>query len=403
MISPELLIEDGLLTEDELEIPSFPDDRVDFGPVIESKNQILAQAWSRFQSGAATRLQSELDAFCEAKHQWLDDYALFMAIKEQQGGRSWHEWPDELRMRQSAKLDQARTDLDESIREQKFRQFLFFRQWSNLKKYAAEKQIRLIGDIPIFVSSDSADVWANPSLFQVDEHHRPTVVAGVPPDYFCETGQLWGNPHYNWDAMRQRGYAWWIQRAQAMLEQVDWIRLDHFCGFEAAWHVPAGDETAIDGEYRPGPGSHFFQTLNEALDGLPFIAEDLGIVTKEVEALRDEFSLPGMKVLHFAFGDTSANPFLPHNYVLNSVAYTGTHDNNTSRGWYQEISNDARDRYRRYTGRDGEDVSWDLIRLAWSSVSAVAIAPLQDILDLGEDARMNLPGRAAGNWSWRFT
>lgn len=403
LISPEAMVNDGLLDEKEIEDIQVTAERADFGEALEIKTELVQRAWTRFHEGDFSQLRSEFETFIETEKDWLDDYVLFMAIREQQDSKSWQEWPDALRKRDESAISQARTQLEDNIGQHQFRQFLFYRQWNAVRTYANNKGIRLIGDIPIFISSDSADVWANPKLFLLDEDNRPTVVAGVPPDYFCETGQLWGNPHYDWDALRGSGYAWWVSRAKATLSQVDLVRLDHFCGFESAWHVPAGEETAINGKYVPGPGAHFFESMKRALDGLPFIAEDLGTVTPAVETLRDQFELPGMKVLHFAFGDDWKNPFLPHNYVHNCVAYTGTHDNNTSRGWYAEISDDARDRYRRYTASSGDDVSWDLVRLAWSSVANIAIAPLQDILDLGGEARMNLPGHIGGNWSWRFT
>lgn len=397
------MVEQGLLDPSHLEDVQLPEDHVDYGAVIQFKEQMLQHAWQRMTEKDFPDLCSELESFQQAQEYWLEDYALFMAIKQSQKGSGWQDWPDPLRQRAPSALEQAKQDLADSINQQKFFQFLFFRQWAAIKAYAKEQQIRLIGDIPIFVSSDSADVWANHELFLLDKDHRPTVVAGVPPDYFCETGQLWGNPHYDWDAHREQKYAWWLARIRATLQQVDWIRLDHFCGFESAWHVPAGDETAIDGEYKPGPGSDFFASLRDQLGGLPFIAEDLGTVTPEVEALRDEFDLPGMRVLHFAFGDDAKNPFLPHSYVHNTVAYTGTHDNNTSHGWYEEIDDEQRDFFRRYAARDGQDVAWSLMRLAWSSVADVSIAPLQDVLRLGAEARMNMPGRPDRNWSFRFT
>ena len=268
-------------------------------------------------------------------------------------------------------------------------------------RYANEHGIRLIGDLPIFVAPDSADVWANPELYLLDKNLRPSVVAGVPPDYFSETGQLWGNPQYDWAAMRQTDYVWWVARIKATLEQVDVMRIDHFRGFLAAWQVPAGEETAIVGEWVPGPAADLFARLKAELGHLPFIAEDLGEITPDVYALRDALGLPGMKILQFAF-DEPANLFLPHNYPANCVAYTGTHDNDTTRGWYATAPEAEKDYFRRYTGRDGSDVAWDLIRLAWASVADVAIAPMQDVLDLGTEARMNLPGTAQGNWKWRM-
>jgi 4-alpha-glucanotransferase len=306
-------------------------------------------------------------------------------------------------LRQPDALAHARRELAGAVGLHEFRQFLFFRQWQDVRAHAHRRGIRIIGDIPIFVSSDSADVWANPDLFLLDPDRRPRVVAGVPPDYFSATGQLWGNPLYDWDALAQTQYAWWVARMFATTAMVDKVRLDHFRGFEANWEVPAGMPTAQIGRWVKGPGHDLLGYLGQALGGLPLIAEDLGVITPEVEKLRDDFHLPGMRVLQFAFGETAENPFLPHNYILNTVVYTGTHDNDTTRGWYATAKDNERDHLRRYLARDGGDVAWDLIRLAWSSVADYAIVPLQDVLDLGTEARMNLPGRPWGNWTWRFT
>jgi 4-alpha-glucanotransferase len=283
-----------------------------------------------------------------------------------------------------------------------FRQFLFARQWSALRHYARQRGVKFIGDAPIFVAGDSADVWSNPELFLLDSNRRPTVVAGVPPDYFSATGQLWGNPLYDWDAMRRHGYGWWTARLKAILAQVDLVRLDHFRGFAAAWHVPNGHKTAEHGTWIPGPGADLFSRLRAELGGLPFIAEDLGLITEDVEQLRLAFGLPGMAILQFAFGSGSTNKYLPHNFVPLSAVYTGTHDNDTTRGWYSNTSEKERDHVRRYLGRDCSDVAWDLIRLAWQSVADFAITPLQDLMNLGSEARMNSPGNPIGNWCWRF-
>lgn len=403
LVSPQFLVQDGLIHHSDLEMVRFPADHVDYGPVIAFKNRLLSRAWDAFQAGRGPSLRHAFDAFCTSKAGWLDDYAMFMALKDAQGGRSWHDWADDLRLRNSGALERARKELAGPISSHKFRQFLFFRQWQGVKTYAHQRGIRLIGDIPIFVSSDSADVWANSQLFCLDRDRRPTVVAGVPPDYFSATGQLWGNPLYDWNAAAAGGYAWWIARLKATLELVDVIRLDHFRGFEAYWEVPAGQPTAVNGRWVKGPGIPLLESLREALDGLPLIAEDLGLITPEVEALRDAFELPGMRILQFAFGDSAENPYLPHNYARRTVAYTGTHDNDTTRGWYATISEKERDQVRRYLARDGSDIAWDLLRLAWASVADFAIAPLQDILNLGTEARMNLPGRPSGNWGWRYT
>lgn len=403
LVSPQLLVHDGLLHHGEYEGALFPDERVDYGPVIAYKNRLLARVWETFQAGRAPGLRPEFERFCHEHSTWLDDYTLFMALKEKLGGRSWLEWPDELRRREPAALERARRELAAPMASQCFRQFLFFRQWRHLREYAHKRGIKIIGDIPIFVSSDSADVWANPHLFLLDRECKPTHVAGVPPDYFSATGQLWGNPLYNWEAMARAGYAWWIARLRACLEMVDLIRLDHFRGFEAYWEIPAGMKTAEIGRWVKGPGADLLHALDKALGGLPLIAEDLGVITPEVIALRDQFNLPGMRILQFAFDSGPDNRFLPHAYETpRTVVYTGTHDNDTTRGWYATAPEKERDYARRYLGRDGNDIAWDLIRLAWSSVADYALAPLQDVLNLDTTGRMNYPGRPAGNWCWRF-
>jgi 4-alpha-glucanotransferase len=325
-----------------------------------------------------------------------------MALKDAHGGASWLDWPTELVRRDPGRLATARRDLSDGISRHQFAQFLFFRQWKALKDHANGRGIKLLGDAPIFVSSDSADVWANPDLFFLDEHRRPTVVAGVPPDYFSATGQLWGNPLYNWGALAKTGYAWWVARMRVALELVDVVRLDHFRGFEGYWEVPAGMATAEKGRWLPGPRDALFETLRRQLGGLPFIAEDLGVITPEVEALRERLRLPGMCVLQFAFSDPD-NRYLPHHFKPNTLVYTGTHDNDTTLGWFRTIPEKERDFLRRYAPWVEREPAWGLIRLAWSSVADYAIAPLQDVLALETEARMNLPGRAAGNWGWRFT
>ncbi len=403
LVSPDLLLRDGLLKKSELPAADFPDDLVEYGPVIESKVRLLSHAWDNFQAGAAPSLRPHFDAFCVQQARWLDDFALFMALKDVNGGSSWLDWPDDLVQRKPSALRQARAELGEVIGLHKFRQFLFFRQWKDLKRQAQAKGIRLIGDLPIFVSSDSADVWANPELFQLDERRRPVVVAGVPPDYFSATGQLWGNPLYDWEALKQTGYAWWVARLRATLELVDLVRLDHFRGFEAYWEIPAGRPTAEIGRWVKGPGLDLFETLRSALGDLPLIAEDLGVITPEVEALREQLQLPGMRILQFAFGGAAEDRFLPHNYEPNTVVYTGTHDNDTTVGWYRSLSEKEARFLKRYAPHAGDDVAWEMIRLAWASVANFALAPLQDVLSLGSEARMNMPGRASGNWGWRFT
>jgi 4-alpha-glucanotransferase len=402
LVSPELLIRDGLLQQGEIGDVRFPGERVDFGPVIQFKIRILHQAWANFQAGRATHLRAEFDAFRQRCAGWLDDYTLFMALKDAHGGASWLEWPMELVRRDPGRLAVARRDLSDAISRHQFAQFLFFRQWKALKDHANGRGIKLVGDAPIFVSSDSADVWANPDLFYLDERRRPTVVAGVPPDYFSATGQLWGNPLYNWDALAKTGYAWWVARMRATLELVDVVRLDHFRGFEGYWEVPASMPTAEKGRWLPGPRDGLFETLRRHLGRLPLIAEDLGVITPEVEALRERLRLPGMRVLQFAFSGPD-NRYLPHHYEPNTIVYTGTHDNDTTLGWFRTIPEEERKFLRSYAPWVENEPAWGLIRLAWSSVADFAITPLQDVLSLGTEARMNLPGRPAGNWGWRFT
>jgi 4-alpha-glucanotransferase len=402
LISPDALVEDGLLRREDLDAADFPVDRVDFGRVIAFKIGRLARAWENFQAGTAPTLRHEFDAFCAEQASWLDDFALFMALKDAHGGGSWLGWDRALAEREPAALARAAEKLQAASREHKFRQFLFFRAWRALKAYANARGIRIIGDVPIFVSSDSADVWGHPEFFLLDAHRQPVVVAGVPPDYFSPTGQLWGNPLYNWEALQQADYEWWADRLRATFELVDVVRIDHFRGFEAYWEIRAGERTAERGRWVNGPGAALFEKLEHALGRLPIIAEDLGVITPEVEQLRDQFHLPGMKILQFAFGGAVENRFLPHMYGHDCVVYTGTHDNDTTRGWYVAADEDERDLFRRYVGTDGRDVAWEMIRLAHASVADYACVPLQDVLNLGSEARMNFPGRPAGNWGWRF-
>jgi 4-alpha-glucanotransferase len=402
LLSPDLLVRDGLVNQSDLANVHSPADRVDYGPVIQFKKHLAARAWESFKAGRAPALRGSFDDFRVQERAWLEDYGLFMALKDEHGGVSWADWPADLKLRKPEALSRKRLELADAIGRYQFRQFLFFRQWLELKRYANDKGLRLIGDIPIFVSGDSVEVWANPELFLLDEQRRPRLVAGVPPDYFSATGQLWGNPLYDWAALQRTGYAWWIARLLQTLKQVDLIRLDHFRGFEAYWEIPAGMPTAEKGRWVKGPGANLLETLRRELNGLPLIAEDLGVITPEVESLRDQFQLPGMRILQFAFGGATEDRFLPHNYERNTVVYPGTHDNDTTRGWFAHINEQERHFVRRYLARDGSDISWDLIRAAWSSVADYAIVPLQDLLDLGTEARMNWPGRPSGNWGWRF-
>jgi 4-alpha-glucanotransferase len=402
LVSPQYLIEDGLLDTRDMPGTMFPLDRVDFGPVIDFKNHLLKQAWEHFQTARGSALRPEFERFVANEASWLEDYALFMALKDAHQGRSWQEWPEPAKLRQDAFIKKTKKDQAKNIGLHQFRQFVFFRQWQRLKNYANERGVKIIGDIPIFVSGDSADVWANPQFFALDRDRRLKVVAGVPPDYFSATGQLWGNPLYDWQAVEKSGFAWWIARFKATFKMVDMVRLDHFRGFEAYWEVPADSPTAIEGRWVQAPGRALLDTLKKTFGALPIIAEDLGVITPEVDALRRAFDLPGMRILQFAFGDNFENRYLPHNYEGNTVVYTGTHDNDTTWGWYRNTLEKERDHVRRYLARDGSDAAWDLLRTAWSSVAYYAIAPLQDVLNLGSEARMNFPGKPQGNWAWRY-
>jgi 4-alpha-glucanotransferase len=402
LISLEQLVRDDLLYADDFAPVNWPANHVEYGPVIAYKAGLTKQAWNSFQAGRGKALRPAFEEFRTREAGWLDDFALFMALKEAHGGVSWHEWPEELVLRKPDAIQQARQELADAMQLHRFRQFLFYRQWRALKDYAWQRNIRFIGDVPIFVADDSADVWINPELFLLDKRRRPAVVSGVPPDYFSNTGQLWGNPLYNWDAHKRSGYAWWTARLQAALRQVDLVRLDHFRGFEAYWEVPAGQTTAEKGRWVKGPGADFLNVLRDKLGGLPLIAEDLGVITPEVRQLRLQFDLPGMRILQFAFGGAFERRFLPHRHVRNTVVYTGTHDNDTTRGWYQTLTEDELRFLRRYAPSAENDISWELIRLAWMSVADHAITPLQDVLSLGSEARMNWPGRPSGNWRWRF-
>jgi 4-alpha-glucanotransferase len=407
IISPDLLIEEGLLgAADCEEGRSFPKDAVDYNRVIRFKHKLLEKAWTAFRSRPRSPLRLEYERFCIEQANWLEDYALFRALKARYNGAWYLEWPEEFIRREPAALTRARRDLTEPIRQVCFAQFLLFRQGERLRKYARAAGVFLIGDLPFFVSPDSSDVWANPELFLLDEHFRPRFVAGVPPDYFSAQGQLWGNPVYDWDVLRRSGYRWCIDRLRALLIHVDVVRLDHFRGFAAAWHVPAGAKTAQSGEWAPGPGASFFKAIQNELGSLPFIAEDLGVITPDVTALRDQFQIPGTKVLQFAFDGNRSNPYLPDHYVWNTVVYTGTHDNPTTRAWFETLPEDQKRNVWNYLKRPAgksEEVAGELVRLAWSSPAALAIAPLQDLLNLGADARMNLPGSVEGNWRWRCT
>jgi 4-alpha-glucanotransferase len=406
LISPDSLIDDELLRAADCAGEAFSPAAVEYERVVPFKRRLLDTAWSRFSAGARPDLRPAYEQFCRLHGRWLDDYALFRALKARYHGASYLEWPVELVRRDPGALAQARRELAEELERVRFAQFLLGRQAERLERQANERGVLLIGDLPFFVSPDSSDVWANPELFVLDERRRPRAVAGVPPDYFSADGQLWGNPVYDWPAHRESGYRWWVDRVRTLLVHVDVIRLDHFRAFAAAWHVPARAATAMAGGWVPGPGAELFRAVEKGIGALPFIAEDLGLITPDVTALRDELRLPGTRVLQFAFDGEARNPHLPGNYLPHTVVYTGTHDNPTTRGWYEALGDTARRNLWRQLGRSAggaSEVAPALIRLAWESEAALAIAPLQDLLRLGDEARMNVPARPEGNWRWRST
>ncbi|NJO39488.1 MAG: 4-alpha-glucanotransferase [Cyanobacteria bacterium CRU_2_1] len=406
LISLDLLHGEGLLSQEDLaSAPNFPDDRVDYDQVAATKFSLLRKASHQFQENATADRREAFQQFREQQAYWLEDYVLFMALKRKFEGKSWHTWEPEIAKRDSKTLEQCHQELIAEIFFEEFLQFEFFRQWTDLKHYANSKGIQIIGDIPIYVAHDSADVWANPNNFCLDKKTgQPALMAGTPPDYFSKTGQLWGNPVYDWEYLQQSDFHWWIRRFEAMLNYVDLIRIDHFIGFESFWAVPEGETVAINGEWMKAPGKAFFETLQQKLGTLPILAEDLGTITPEVEALRDYFEFPGMKVLQFAFGGDASNPYLPFNYdKRNYVIYTGTHDNDTTVGWYEKLSEHERTNLLTYLGcTSSEGIHWDMIRLAFASIANLAIIPLQDVLGLGTEARMNFPGQLEGNWAWRY-
>ena len=413
LINPDLLLADGLLNQEDLDnYPRLPNDRVDFERVSKAKQSLLAIAFDYFKHYGRDGMREAFDQFCSTNAGWLDDYALFCVFKEMHLGKLWSEWEPRLAKHESATIEMILPLWMDQIEAQKFFQFLFFRQWFELKTYCHQRGIKIVGDIPIFVAEDSADVWTNPDQFKLDENGRPTVVAGVPPDYFSKTGQFWGNPIYNWDQMKTDGFAWWIKRVHAALRMFDLVRIDHFRGFAASWEIPAGDKTAERGSWVSVPGKELFHAIKLGLGDVPIIAEDLGVITPDVEKLRDELGFPGMHVLQFGFGGDANNADLPHNYRRNLVAYTGTHDNDTTVGWFRSQAGAGStreaadiDRERefclQYLNTDGSQIHWDFIRAVLSSVADTAILPVQDLLGLGNEARMNLPNSSSGNWSWR--
>ena len=415
LISPDLLLQDGLLTEADLaDAPAFADEtRVDYGGVYEFKTALLGKAYERFRRTTEHSLRGGLEAFTQKERAWLEDYALYRALKDARDGVAWNKWEPALVRREAQALAAARQQLGEQIEAQKFYQYLFFRQWSALRRYCHEHRVQVVGDIPIFVAHDSADVWVNPFEFKLDDMGNPRVVAGVPPDYFSATGQLWGNPIYDWEKMRRENFRWWIERVRGTLNTVDILRIDHFRGFAACWEIPGGDQTAERGRWVPAPGRDLFQAIRQALGDLPIIAEDLGVITPDVEELRDGFGFPGMRILQFAFGGDPKNIDLPHNYIRNVVVYTGTHDNDTTVGWFHSAAGAGSTRdaaqierergfCKKYLDADGREIHWDFIRAVLASVANTAIIPLQDVLGLGTEARMNLPASTSGNWAWRY-
>ena len=413
LISPERLVEQGLLSSSDLtSLFAHARDRVDFGAVHQTKEQLLRRAYQHYTKTTDTKLRSAFETFAQREAHWLDDYALFRALKDAHNGVAWNEWEPSLVRRTPAALERAGQQLLEEIEAQMFYQFLFFEHWFALKQYCNEHGVKIVGDLPIFVAQDSADVWTNPDQFKLDKNGRPLVVAGVPPDYFSSTGQLWGNPLYNWERMEADGFKWWIERVRATLKVVDIARVDHFRGFAACWEIPGGDKTAERGQWVEAPGRELFTTIRNTLGELPIIAEDLGVITPDVVTLRDDFGFPGMRILQFGFGGDAKNIDLPHNYVTNVVAYTGTHDNDTTVGWFESVAGEGStrtatqiERERQfcldYLNSDGKEIHWDFIRAVLASVANTAIVPLQDVLGLGTEARMNLPNSTEGNWSWR--
>jgi 4-alpha-glucanotransferase len=402
LISPERLVEDGLLPAAAIaDDPDLPSDSVDYERVWNAKEKLLRASHAHVLGSGSARTQEDLAAFRAASGHgfWLDDWTLYAALLERHGG-SWTTWPEEIRRREAEPLAAARRELADEIAYQEYVQFLFFKQWARLKDLANAKGLRLFGDMPIYVAHGSADVFAHQELFDLDENGRPHAVAGVPPDYFSATGQLWGNPLYRWDVLEETGYRWWVERVRREIALADLVRIDHFRGFASYWSVPADEETAIGGRWVPGPGRRLFDALAAELGPLPIVAEDLGVITPDVEALLEDLGFPGMKVLQFAFGSDD-NPHMPHNHAVHSVVYTGTHDNPTAKEWGEGLDDAARERFRAYLGGDGEAIERALVRAAYTSVAERVLVPIQDVFGLGPEATMNVPGRPAGNWRFR--
>jgi 4-alpha-glucanotransferase len=402
LISLERLVEEGDLEPEDLAGVNLDEGKVHFGFIDPFKTRLLRKGARRFSENATERRKADFETFCRQQAGWLEDFALFCALRRKFNDRPWQQWPQDLRKRQPDTLEQARRELADALHCHRYAQFVFFEQWLALRNYANRRRVRILGDLPIFVALDSADVWAQPELFHLDEHLQPIVVAGVPPDYFSDTGQRWGNPLYRWETHQRDDFAWWRNRLDWNLQQCDLLRIDHFRGFVACWAIPAEDKTAVNGQWWDAPGDTLFTSLRHIYPKLPLVAEDLGIITPEVEKLRDRFGLPGMKILQFAFDSGPSNPYLPHNLPVQCVIYTGTHDNNTTLGWWQGLHENLRREVLAYLGHSSADMPWSLIHLAWSSVAQCAICPLQDLLSLDDEARMNHPGRPDANWGWRY-
>ncbi|QUI21415.1 4-alpha-glucanotransferase [Vallitalea pronyensis] len=404
LISPDILMEDGLLIKSEWHIPEHNPHKIDYGFVIQHKFSLLQKAFDQLKQNITHPYYEAWQNFCHKEASWLDDYALFMACKDYFDGKEWLKWTEDIAKPSKAQKEHWRIKLSSRTAFYTFIQFLFFKQWHHLREYAHQQGILIIGDLPIFTSYDSSDVWAKKELFLLDDHGYPTEVAGVPPDYFSKTGQLWGNPLYDWPSHKKQDYAWWVSRLAHTLKLVDIVRIDHFRGFESFWAIPYGEETAIYGTWKKGPGADLMNTFTHKLgEHLPIIAEDLGVITDEVCQLRDAYHLPGMKILQFAFENLKDNDFLPHHYIKNTICYSGTHDNDTTIGWYAKADEAKKIKVRQYMQSDAMDISWAFIRTCYSSISKMAIVPMQDVLSLGSQARMNIPGTAMGNWQWRYT
>ncbi len=402
LINLHLLAKSGDLSESNIPLPSTGTDSADFSTAVKTLLPALQLAGKSFKQNTDSPRQRAFEQFCNKQAYWLNDYAFFEAMRENQQYRGWQQWPQEIRQRNQSALHHWGSELQDPIYQHKYQQFIFFEQWSALKSYANHKGIEIFGDLPIFVAEDSADVWANRELFHLDEGDQATLVAGVPPDYFSKTGQRWGNPLYRWERMAEDNFSWWLARFRWNLELFDLLRVDHFRGFSACWAIPADEPTAENGYWLEAPGEQLFNLLQQELGSLPIIAEDLGIITPEVEQLRDHYTFPGMKILQFAFDSGPDNPYLPPNHLPNSVIYTGTHDNNTTLGWWRSLDSRGKKQVRDQLHKPCRNMPWPLIETALSSVSKLAIIPLQDILSLPATSRMNTPGTATGNWQWRF-